>query len=201
MFKLKKLIEELRLSGTLKSYSQVREEVIKIMESPMKIPKWVNNKMDEHGYNYATFEYIKKHGKYLGKYKNYEIYELEKDGKLTDIFVGGDLIQVMFIFIVNNDVMMEKVVWQSILQPGECRDILFNYYLERYAGVISDEMHTPNGEKYWKKLLEQSIKRGYKIYSINVETNEGQSLKLDDIDKFYGYTTESQDYRFLIKSK
>ena len=207
MIKLKNLLNKDEISNLLngfhksyKSHEEKEAEIKMLFESPMKI-SGLNFDVNDSSYNYALCKKIKNDGKYLGKYKAYEIYEIETNGEVTNIFVSGDLIMVMFVFEIKNNVMVEKVVWQHVTNYGACRDILFNYYLDRYDGVISDELHTPSGEKYWKKMLEYAIKHGYNIYAINIKTNESQPLKLADIDKFYGYTTESTNFRFLITRK
>lgn len=178
-----------------------RENNLRILfESPMRFGDF-NVKINDNAENYSLCKKIKEQGKHIGKYKEYEIYEYIKNDETTNIFTSGDLIMVMFVFTVENNIMKEKVVWQHITNYGVGRDILLNYYLNKYKGVISDELHSPAGEKYWKKLLPQALQDGYKIYAINIETNESQLLKLDDINKFYGYTPESQAYRFMILRK
>lgn len=195
---VKKLVSALHES--YKSHDEKEKEIELLFESPMKFSGFKFD-VNDSSYNYALCKKIKEKGTHIGKFKKYEIYEIETNGEITDIFTGGDLIMVMFVFVIKNNIMFEKVVWQHITNFGACRDILFNYYLQLYNSVISDELHSSNGEKYWKKLLPQALKDGYNIYAINIKTNESQPLKLDDIDKFYGYTIQSQDYRFLITKK
>jgi hypothetical protein len=178
-----------------KSLVTSTDEIKILLESPMRIGSWDSNKLDNINDNYAICSTFKEKGINIGKYKEYDIFQYEKGNEIADIFTMDDFVSAYFNYEVRNNVMIEKRVWQDDLHIGLCRNIIFDYYLKKFNGMISDGLHSPLGEKYWKKLLKQAKDDGYEIFSINISDNN--AIKLE----FYGGTTSSENYRFLIKSK
>jgi len=193
-----KLMEEFRCSSPIKSHIQIQEEIKNLMEMPIRIPKWENNKLESSDYNHGIVAYYKENGKLVDAFKNYDIYELIDSDKINNIFVNGEIAWAYFKFKVDKNIMFEDTVWQDMKSGGLCREILFNYYLKRYNGIISDGKHSPYGEKYWKKLLQQAKDSGYKLFAVDIGTWTPTSIGMDDIDKFYSNTLAMEDYRFMI---
>ena len=74
---------------------------------------------------------------------------------------------------------------------------MFDYFLKKYDGILSDDAHTELGQKYWDKLLKDALKKGYKI--LVVKNGEKIPLELPiEIEQFYFNSTEGLDYKFLI---
>ncbi len=172
-----------------------------LLESPTRIPRWTSDKLYNRTENYAFCKLIREKGRRIDKYKEMDVYQFTNGQLITDIFAADDFIQAYFNYEIKNNVAIEKRVWQDELQRGLCRDIIFNYYLSKYSGIMSDGLHSPLGEKYWNKLLKQSQELGYKIFAIDISDNRAGELNIDDIDKFYSNNISSENYRFLIKNK
>jgi hypothetical protein len=88
-------------------------------------------------------------------------------------------------------------VWKYIKNTDDFISQL-EYYLKRYKGVLTDDVHTELGEKSVKKLLKQAKDIGYKICVLkdNKETIEIDNL--NDVDKYYSSGVSGLKYKFLI---
>jgi hypothetical protein len=98
--------------------------------------------------------------------------------------------------IDTDDFIREKKIWQNHLNLGLFREVMFGYYLKKHKGIISDIIHSPNGEKYWKKILKQSIDRGFKVYVLKKDKEKTPINDINDIDKYF----TSVDFKFVIEN-
>ena len=187
MFKLRPIIE-------------IIEETRSLFESPMRISKLDMDLLDDHHKNFAYTKISKEKTKKVDKYEKYDIYQFITRNTIHDIFIYGDFTVAFFSYNVKDEHLVEEKVWQDHLHFGLCRDILFNYYLKKFNGIISDGLHTEFGERYWDKLLTQANKSGYETYVLKNEIDK-IPLDLDDIHKYFTDGTEGLKYRFVIKNK
>jgi hypothetical protein len=178
----------------------LNNEIYNVLESPARIGKINMDILDNTNTNYEYSLKAKQYGKSVGSYKEYEIYQffpVNKPDDLHDVFIHNDLTYVYFNYIVDsNSFILEKKIWQNHLSMGLFREIVFNYYLTKFKGVISDELHSPSGEKYWGKLLKKAKENGYGIYVLSNNTEKTQIENPDDISKYFTSTT----YRFVIQN-
>ena len=180
MIKLREIIESIN--------EPLRVAEIDILfESPMRIGLWDPEKLGNSVNNIAFTRRIIEQSPVPENYKDFLVYECK--------IKNSNLI----IFVKNNNFVEEKV-WQDMLSLGVCRDILFNYFLSKFNGIISDSAHSQLGERYWIKLVDAAISKGYNVYVIfddNKPTIKLNSSK--DMAKFYGPI--SIHSRFLITKK
>ena len=182
----------------LKSIIETINEMDLLFEFPMRISDIDTDVFDDHDKNISYAMATKKHTNIIDKYKKYDIYQFTpKNAKydIHDVFIFGPYVEAYFNYSINNGFFIEKKVWQGILHLGLCREIIFEYYLKKFNGIISDVLHSNKGEKYWKKLLIQAKSLGYKIYILKNEKERIPLDDLDNIDKFYN----SISYRFVIE--
>src|ERR1035437_498226 len=94
-FKLSDILENLPpYTDRLKDITETTNSIL--FEFPLKVPH-MKFDMEDNGLNYNITARMKEVGKNVGKYKDYDIYQLEEGGYLKDAFINGDMTGVMFI--------------------------------------------------------------------------------------------------------
>lgn len=167
-----------------------------VVEFPVRGGPIDTDVFDDHEKNFAYVLATKKHVKLIDKYKKYEVYQfVTTNNNLHDVFIFGDFVSAYFNYSISDDFIVEKKIWQDNIQLGLFRDIMFNYYLTKYKGLISDVVHSLAGEKYWKKILKQAVGFNYKTYVLKNEKEKIPLLNLDDVDNYFN----SVSYRFVIE--
>jgi hypothetical protein len=169
-----------------------------LFEFPLKVPH-MKFDMEDNGLNYNITTRMKEVGKNIGNYKDYDIYQLEEGGYFKDTFINGDMTGVMFIYQLKKNVMWERVIWQHTLNYGMCREILFNYYLEKYNGIISDELHSAAAEKCWKKMFRTALDKGYKLFVVDEKEHKFEPVTVENMDDYYSLLSgKANQFKFAI---
>ena len=182
----------------LKDLVESRNDISLMFEMPMRISSVNLNQFYEPSDNLQYAKKMREFGRKIGDLRDTEIYQISNDSLTFDAFLMGEFVVAYFEYEIHSDnVLIERKVWQDNAQLGLCRSIIFEHYLKLYDGIVSDGLHTDLGERYWKKLVDESIKRGCEVFTIK----DGKTkIKIDsskDMDKFY----KSVSYRFLILKK
>jgi len=93
-----------------------------------------------------------------------------------------------------------KDVWNSIHTQSIARTTIFQFFLKQYNFVQCDSIHTPNGKKYWVKLLTTALADGYKCSVCNRINHSEKFITKDiNIESYWG-ANESQ-WTFKIYKK
>jgi len=167
-------------------------------ESPVRVNSIPTELFASNGSNYEYTKYIMENGKLVGNYKDYKIYQLVINNEIIDIFVYNELAYIYFKYKLNNNIIQEITIWQNPLTLGLFRDVMFNYYLDKFDGVISDAVHSTRGENYWKKILNKAKESGFKISVLRDNSVKIPIANINDLDKYRHSTL----YKFVIeKSK
>lgn len=169
-------------------------------ESPMKVGNWDYEWISNPSKNYTFTIGIKEKGKNIGKFDKYDIFELPWKKEIINCFVSNDFTDAFFQYkpLKNNYIEITNV-WQNITATGLNRKITFDYYLQKYNGIVLTEMTTDFGEKNIKKILKQAKELNYKV-SVLVDDKDKISLNnIDDADKYYLYTPKGLKYKFIIE--
>lgn len=196
---LLQLIDDVR--GT--NYKDFSERIIEykmFFESPLKIPHWDKNDFEDSSKNIAMTIAAEESAKYIGEFSNCKLYRSTDNVFIYDYFINSGFIRAHFKYELKHNVMHERLVWQYYLCSGLCRDLIFSYYLNTYKGIISDNSHSPLGEEYWRKLIEEALKLNtYKIFVVNQKTKK--FIPFDDIQyfkKYFSHSIQHFDYQFVI---
>ena len=94
--------------------------------------------------------------------------------------------------------LKEKIVWQDFLCKGLARKLFFDYFLGKTKGIISDDLHSKEGENYWKKNLIEAKRKNHKIF-ILYKGNKISVENVNDVDKYFSSGIKGADYRFVIE--
>ena len=89
-------------------------------------------------------------------------------------------------------------VWRYKTQMGLAFKILTDFYLKKYDFIVSDNKHTTQGEKLWKRIIDYGNSNGNKL---SVILRDGEEIDIDDKERFWGNTQEFYDYRINIYKK
>lgn len=174
-------------------------EYKKIVESPMKISKLNLPQLEDNANNYAFTNAIKiRIGNVpANKFESYDVYSYKVGNTNYDLFVDGAYTVAFFSYSVQGPIMLEKQVWQDGLNLGLCRKIIFNYYLEKYDEIISDGQHTELGEKYWKKLLVEAGRLGFRVKL--VVDGRHEAIDFEKLDDYFSNSPKFSGIRFSIR--
>jgi hypothetical protein len=173
-------------------------EVCNLLEFPVRVDTINMSIFDDIKSNHDYVLRVKKFGKLVGHYEKYDIYQftpINDSSALNDVFVYKDMAYIFFNYELVNGFVQEKKIWQDRFSLGLFREIMFNYYLDKFKGIISDVAHSPRGEKYWKTILTKAKSEGFKVYVLK---NDSEKIPLDDINHIDKYFT-SAIYKFVIE--
>jgi len=155
----------------------VYEEAATLFESPLKVRGWDTAKLDNLGQNQVFLTSLQeKVPSPSDTFGEYEIYIYQADGWIYNVFVGGHHVQALFAYTVENGYFCETRVWQEHTSIGLCRQILFNYYLPKFKGIISDAAHSEMGGKYWVKLVHEALSSGHKVFAVNSRNEKMKAI-------------------------
>jgi len=169
-------------------------------ETPMRIASWTPDILNKLSGNYTFTIGLKEKATHVGMFDNkYDIYSYPNSKEIIDCFVDGDYTVAYFQYFINNNFIEVNRVWQDSLHIGLNRKIIFNYYLTKYNGFITDNVHTELGEKSIKKLLRQAKEDGYKIFALKKDKERIEINNLDDLDKYYSDGPIGLQYRLGIE--
>jgi hypothetical protein len=177
------------------------ESVDLFSESPMRISKWSPDQLNGLGSNYTFTIGLKEKATHVGEFENkYQIYSYPFSKEIIDCFVNGDYTIAYFQYFPNSDNFIEiNRIWQDPIHIGLNRSIIFNYYLNKYKGLITDNVHTELGEKSIKKLLKLALESNMKIYVLVDNKEKIQINNLSDVDNYYSDGPQGLKYRFVIE--
>lgn len=186
-------------------YVDGRLEEIKLMvESPMIMNRYDVDQLQSMGENFrftqAVTEKIKSP---TDEFNGYNIYSYTAKEQTHDLFVKDKITYAFFSYIIKDDSIIGKKVWQEHLHHGFCRKILKEFYLPKY-NIISDEIFSKMGYGYYKKLVSELLRAGHKIICFDYKTNEllENITEVEQIDKYFGDSSNKFfDYRFKIFKK
>lgn len=90
-------------------------------------------------------------------------------------------------------------IWNFKSAKGLARYWIFDFILNKYDFIVSDNLHTPKGEEFWKKLINEALNDNYICGGINLNTNEFIRINsLNDVLQFYN---NKKQYRLIIYKK
>ena len=79
--------------------------------------------------------------------------------------------------------------------------MIFEIFLKRFDGIVSDGTHSEMGEKYWRKLIKKALEDGYNCFALDEKAQYIKIESEDELENFYGDWFDSANKRFKIKSK
>jgi predicted kinase len=175
-------------------------DYVSLLESPSRFPNLDFNNFGKRENNLSLTMTIKNKGKFIEKYKNYDVYSYNDytDFDNMDVFIYGALFYASFMYDTKGTTILQKSIWQEPFHLGLCREIILDYYLKKFNKIVSDGWHTELGEKYWNKLFKEAQTHGYKTY---IGDSNGNKISDDvkDLDKYYGNTNKHLNYRLVIE--
>jgi len=106
-------------------------------------------------------------------------------------------------FVEDGDGIKINSVYNQPLYKGIVYYLIFNYFLKKYDFVISGDVQSNKGERFWEKILQFGFlnKEKFKITVINSYTGETYDINnFDDVGGYYGDEPSFEKYRFKIEN-
>ena len=129
------------------------------------------------------------------------LYEERDENDITLYFVpkNDNFIYGYATYEVTNDggAIMTSV-YNRPMYFGLAQGVYNKYIIPTYNYIMSDGNHSPDGKKFWKKIINSNLDKRVEIWDF--EMNKSLMI-IDDpnqIDKFYGDTFPYEKYRIKI---
>ena len=184
-------------------YKQYILERYNLLESPARIRDIEYTKNDAL-LNIGEATRVKNNDRLIGDY-SYSSFVFDLYESSEDDLVFYNLIDKKHPFIYlhhsvepttldNLNGVISRDIWNWKSVNGLAWYWVFDYILSNCEFIISDEVHTSKGEKFWKQLLDDAASKKLKCGAIKMKTNE-----IVPIDKFEDYYNEDKrNYQFII---
>lgn len=170
-----------------------------LFESPMRLKAYSQDEFSNSSNNVMFTRKVKEKVKSEKKYRNYDYYSYKMGDTYYDLFVEGEFTVCFFSYQINtNNIMVGKKVWQDGIKIGLAREIIFDFYLPQFNGIISDTSLSELGGSYWKKLAAEAKRKGYKTYVVFKDDKRIEINDPEEMEKYYGYNEKLSRCRFLI---
>lgn len=190
------------------SYHISKKSLLK--ESPTRVGNYIPFEFEDSSYSERMYNDTIKYYEYVGDFtsrngKELMIYKDERDSDILFRFIPKDFNsvvgQVSLEEIDDNGVEIVSV-YNDPNFSGSVYNFYFQYLLKNYKFIRSGGIQSKRGEEFWKKIVFQGLKEGYK-FSVEdtVEKNMIDFNDISDFDKFYDNSPSYERYRFIIYAK
>ena len=128
------------------------------------------------------------------------LYE-ERDGNdITLYFVpeNDDFIYGYATFEENDGGAIMTSVYNRPMYFGLAQGVYNKYIIPKYKFIMSDGNHSPDGKKFWKKIIASNLDKNVSIWDV---VNRKDVIKItnpNQVDEFYGDKTDYERYRIKI---
>ena len=113
-----------------------------------------------------------------------------------DYFVNKTpLIVAYFMYKITDGHMQMTGVWNRKQSKGMAFNLFFEYYLPKVKSITSDNKQTTQGERFWKRIIDEAEKRNKQIKAV---INDREEIDLDDVNKFWGKLNDFYNYKIRI---
>ena len=140
-----------------------------------------------------------------------EIFEIALLNDLTKQIVYYNQVVITEIVDLNCRPASQMLVWRSTDQQHSsvlrdlASNVFFNYVLERYDVILSDNTHTSDGQFFWKRQMSSALARNlfvyfYRMLEAKLERIPDQAA-LDDLDDTLWGDDDPYSYHLAIISK
>ncbi len=167
-----------------------------VMESPWLTPALdsrINDEIDK-----IDFRELKKTGKSIGRYKDYDIIQLESLGVVKLYFVTDVMIAAYYGYIPREDGGTQtKLSWNDMNHKGVFLDIFANYLIPRFKVIESDSMMTPKAFDFWTNLMTLCPNNDYYVKSGNILTKLDNPYSIH----FYKEPFQNENSTFVVSQE
>lgn len=156
-----------------------------VSESPYMIPTAFPEELNSSFEN-ATREFIVKNGgKLYDTFNDIEIFVIPNPNDTQTqeyYFVRNEILIAYYRFVIKDDYIQTKMIWNSKNHREIFREIFLNYILPKYKKIQSDDQITERGFKFWEKILHSG--GNFKIYVSDENTKKVKPIEdIRDIEE------------------
>lgn len=107
------------------------------------------------------------------------------DNPEEQAWIGEDLIYARFVVREWPENGIQFVFSWNLRGTGWARQLIQDYYLQKYDYVLSGDIHTPEGESFWKRLVKEVNSAKVSVYNTkeNKEEEYGEEVWGCDLTK------------------
>jgi len=175
------------------------KEVYGLNEMPDRIDSF-RFRNDDQQLNLLDGREVEKNDAYDGDFKLYSFtfrrfYKKEGNDVFYNLLESSQpRICLTHDLYIKDDGVVSKSIWVSRSMRGIGTHWVRGFILKKYKFIESDSYHTPSGEGFWKRLLEECKKEGF-LCKI-VDDNGESEFNENDFSKYY----HSGKTRFRIEN-
>lgn len=180
-------------------------ESLQLTESPMRVGLSYGDYLDNRGVNVEEAQRIIKEYPHVLNFKRenleYDLYRQEENSKIYDFWLTKQpFITCYYILKKKEDGGVQSLgVWNDKMYRSTARGLFFDYYLKNFPYVQSDNLHTKQGETFWKSLIAWAADKGHKVTVY--DRDEQIEYDLDDAEGYWGNIEKFTDYTFKVYAK
>lgn len=140
------------------------------------------------------------------KNQNFHLYQINESGNNFDIKIIPEDVETIVgnvNFVEDGGGIKINSVYNQPLYKGIVYFLMFNYFLKKYNHIISGDVQSNKGERFWEKILQFGFlnKEKFKISVIDSYSCESYPINnLDEVGGYYGYEQKFEKYRFKIEN-
>ena len=128
-----------------------------IKESPYTINSYMGNYLDNKRYNNDFGQEIKQTYNLIDTFDNVGIYSNPEDQEEWYFVDGANYVIGHFLYKQYKNFIELLGLWNRRENMGFFRLVFINYILPKFKTIISDMHQTPEGNKFWKKIINYGL--------------------------------------------
>lgn len=159
------------------------------VESPMYYNGVFNEQLQEPIYNKNVTTEISNKYDIFSNFKSHNVYKI-RDGfdqnKFTYCLIKDNYIDCFVEISSRSSYNFSTGVWQrKATTKGLARDFILNFLPNCYDSLISDKTANKLGISFYKKLLDDAIKLGYKVTVLNGSHENEEPYDPEKFDSYW----------------
>jgi hypothetical protein len=174
-------------------------EMYLLNEMPYNHGTSTNGKYENRERNYIETKSTIDVSDHIGKFYDYDIYELDLMFGSTALFLVKDGLTRLYYYYkeLNNGFIQNKNIYQLKSERGLMRKFLIEYMFQYYPNIISDDSLSEEGFNFWYRLINQLKNRIE--FGIFHDNQFYEMDNMDELKEFHKSEFEMNQYNYYLK--
>jgi len=190
-----------------KNYMKEACGIETIDESPVSYPGLLRQCDDDLLVNTKVAIEVEKNAKQIDDFRignnvRYRVFKHEENGSVYYYLLDPNqpVLSLMHQIREINKGVESLDIWCSRRNRYLARSFWIpDYIMKHYDFMISDKVHTKDGKRFWKAIMEDFLEKKLSVSVINTKTQEKTPItSVDDVETYYG--KNAFHYRFIISN-
>jgi len=166
-------------------------------EAPMFFEKILPINLNDESKNEEIVKSCFKNGEKLNSFEGRDVYKNNIDEKKSYFcFIQNNVADAYVEFLIDGDGVMNSgtvVQRKSEDTKGFLRRVFLNYFSKSFPSVTLDQVANTLGTNFFKKLLNEANKKGFRTTVFNNRTKEETDYIEEDFEKYWAGLSHIKD--------